>query len=804
MDIEAILEMYEDDYNPSSTVPGPRNMYNQGQLVQPNADGSRPGYSGEKKLNKTMKKRIATYDEWAKKNNKPSYASGELPNWKKYDIREDNWTGEGKGARFKEPAFMKAIKSEGSAIQQVRDYLNNSLKQNKGKPVFFKTIPEIKKLAGVTKTGKGIDGDISRALTGMFKDKVLLRNFDKLPNEVIDEVKTNFSDIISKDQWNFDKYRFGVNKEEFTNKVYDRIRSYVQDPKPTRYGFGFNKPEGWMLVQMDRAWRSGNKNYKPIYRTDGRVIGYVDKTASGQGKKWFVSKDYIKGKNSDGLLLGGGENYDAHLDFTENKKYHDIVQKAGKQPNRAITQILKDGGIDQKVQLRHIVNYLLDNSDLSTTKNSIVRHHRGSLQNATQDLQILNRIQNAKVIGIEKRIKDGIIKPDDIAKLNKFGVSVRDPNTGTLYGKGPTTAEGGLKKINELVLKGSTNQELYGKDIKGLQDFKKKDFNKLKQYLSDLGCPKSLQKASGGRIKYSNGTSCAIKGREVLEKGLKNGFKNADVGLAQKILGTGKFLKDAVSLRGLFGPAALAFTAAAEAGIVGYDMLASGKSFKEAVGVSIFNYALGDKTKIDSDEEFMKRLKNIKVGPQGYQRMGEAEIGKMMAFKSALDDINYGGDLYKQLNAITENRKQIDSNPEDAFNQNAFQLDLDRQEDKVRADIRDFNKVGIPDKLLGVDYEGGAKATELANLLVKQDQLKDAGTAGALPKIDEGVARDLKQTKYGIENLFKGPTGYEGAVPSEMSYIMSKIKNEPDNNYGLFGPAQLMEGGIASLNVNKK
>ena len=33
-DIESILEMYEDDYN-------------KGQLVQPNADGSRPGYGGE-------------------------------------------------------------------------------------------------------------------------------------------------------------------------------------------------------------------------------------------------------------------------------------------------------------------------------------------------------------------------------------------------------------------------------------------------------------------------------------------------------------------------------------------------------------------------------------------------------------------------------------------------------------------------------------------------------------------------------------------------------------------------------------
>ena len=53
--IETILEMYEDDYNPSSMVPGPRNMYNQGQLVQPNADGSRPGYSGELKLREVKK-----------------------------------------------------------------------------------------------------------------------------------------------------------------------------------------------------------------------------------------------------------------------------------------------------------------------------------------------------------------------------------------------------------------------------------------------------------------------------------------------------------------------------------------------------------------------------------------------------------------------------------------------------------------------------------------------------------------------------------------------------------------------------
>ena len=106
---------------------------------------------------------------------------------------------------------------------------------------------------------------------------------------------------------------------------------------------------------------------------------------------------------------------------------------------------------------------------------------------------------------------------------------------------------------------GSSNQ---------LKLFKSKEAKEILSQLEKLGCGKS----AGGRIMFGNGTTCAIKGREVLEKGLKNGFKKSDVGLAQKILGSGKFLKDAVSLRGLFGPAALAFTAAAEAGLVGYDM----------------------------------------------------------------------------------------------------------------------------------------------------------------------------------------------------------------------------------------
>ena len=77
-----------------------------GMLVQPSADGSRPGYAGEKKLTKIMEKRIADYE--SKTGNKYNVQ----PNWRKKDIRDGKWTGGGKGETFKEPAFMKAIKSE--------------------------------------------------------------------------------------------------------------------------------------------------------------------------------------------------------------------------------------------------------------------------------------------------------------------------------------------------------------------------------------------------------------------------------------------------------------------------------------------------------------------------------------------------------------------------------------------------------------------------------------------------------------------------------------------------------------------
>ena len=87
-DIESILEKYEDDYNPGPRPmnQGPRNMYNQGQLVQPNADGSRPGYSGTKiENNIRLRDNAKAYDVEIQRGPQTFRRSFNLKDYKKLD-----------------------------------------------------------------------------------------------------------------------------------------------------------------------------------------------------------------------------------------------------------------------------------------------------------------------------------------------------------------------------------------------------------------------------------------------------------------------------------------------------------------------------------------------------------------------------------------------------------------------------------------------------------------------------------------------------------------------------------------------
>ena len=102
---------------------------------------------------------------------------------------------------------------------------------------------------------------------------------------------------------------------------------------------------------------------------------------------------------------------------------------------------------------------------------------------------------------------------------------------------------------------------------------------------------------------------CFKIGKEALENGLTKGFKNKQqVNLAETILKAGGGLKSMFALRNIFGPAAIAATVAFEGGLIGYDMLTSGKTLREAFGDNLLNYALGKDYQIDPQEEMFKRF----------------------------------------------------------------------------------------------------------------------------------------------------------------------------------------------------
>ena len=283
------------------------------------------------------------------------------------------------------------------------------------------------------------------------------------------------------------------------------------------------------------------------------------------------------------------------------------------------------------------------------------------------------------------------------------------------------------------------------------------------------------------RCRFSGGGSadlafCANEGRNRLEKIiLQGGAKGEEGDLAKKILQAGRGLKSALSLRGLLGPAAAAFLAAEEGGYVGYDMFAKGKTFKEAVGDSYFNLALGDRSKIDPTKERDKRLREIGGGPpsQAFRAMSEKEMGELAAYENALKEeqkINQA--FFDDMNAKQKLEQAKKFSP-------AVVDKRQKTYDETRANIRDILKPASVLPLLSVDYDAGKRALEKARGLTTRDQLTSTGpkTFGKIfPPAERSRQSDLEEAeaqilgqdlatlkanpafKYGRENQLVYPT----------------------------------------------
>jgi len=800
----------------------PQNMSEGGQLVQPNADGSRPGYSGLPtgitKVDGGYKIRKARFNGPALNTTKKTLAEAKAVATqfdKDYPIKKS-------GAKTQ---YTNVLNKYSNNIHN-KPYNELSDKQQKevyktaqnAKFVYrdkdYRSLPENKKnklIAHAKKKNIKLDfnkypkygvspytpqySTIQLFVGRNFKEPNLGKNLLKEKDRI--KVMDNFELPEGVKNWDFDSNRYGIPYKN-NERLYARISANLKDKKKYSIAADPNSPKGWMMASMERLYKNELKNkvkpenltYKPI-KKNGIIIGFTDTTAAGGNKTYY------------GLNKNTPENapaWTAHGDYDRVKKFLNIAKGVKAEPDAILQKILDEKGISKllkgkrSITLNDVLSHERYYDTLSKTqpieliKRQVVLHHKkgvgGNVANAaaTKDLQLLNGLVNKKITTFENTAKKRKLNIDEIAQLKNYGAKITDFD-GKVVGGGYTDPTKQFAAIEKEALKYAKGDQFNVKTVAS--------------YLERLGCGK----AAGGRILFAEGvpslTKCAKEGVKKLEKGLKNGFKNADDAvLARGILKSGKFLKDAVSLRGLFGPAALGFTALAEAGFVSYDMLSSGKSFREAVGDSIFNYVVkGTDHEIDSEEEFIKRLKNIKTGPSGLRDFSDEEIGKMQYFKENLKDMGTGFDLFNQLKEI-EDRQETErgGTQSDLFSENAFQLDAAK--DKIQADIQDYNRTGTPkrvtDYLLSPKATAGADAAKKAALLVKQDQLQDAGTGKwyQAGRGDDRRRREAIDTKFQLEQMSNPTTPdpfreyFMGLPKGEQSKIMS---------YGY------SEGGITGL-----
>jgi len=703
------------EYSPQERTP----KQDGGMLVKPSDDGSRPGYKGSSYSGETIESNIrfrsGKYDV--------SYKGKSLGTFEKITdarrVRDQ--------ALEAEPRKKTGTVKKGTRGYVLRKSLDKFLENNKITPSFEEVTKNIKFKDDYDKR------KYKKVLNNILENdekysKFKIDTADRLNKSQQDFIVDNFELPKGQKNWDFKNQKYGINIIENPNLV-QRIKTKLDGPKKFTIAADQANPSGWMMSAMNRLYKNEIKKgvkpkdltYQPVKNEKGIIIGFKDNTAAGGGNTYY------------GLKKNAPENatpWTAHGNFSRVNKFLDIAKGVQvDDPSKLLQKILDDKGITKLMGDKSVLTlndvlsherYFSNLSDIAPKKlieRQVVLHHTkgvgGDLATAaaTKDLQLLTGAVNDKVKTLEQIVRGTVntparkLNPDEVLKLKNYGAKIIDFD-GKVVG-------GGFL---------DPNRQIANIEKKAVEYAKSGQFNvkTVASYLERLGCGK----AAGGRVFYNEGamglTKCAMKGRNKLEQILLKGTGNTtEQTLAKQILKAGPLLKDAVSLRGLFGPAALAFTAATEAGFVGYDMLTEGKTFREAVGDSLFNYALGPKTKIDSIEERNKRFKKLGVSEQ--------DIGKIGVYESALQDLEK---FYKTFEKAATAEQKLNE---------ATQLidptlfpgtveELQKNLFKAKADVQDFYRAGDPEQRLTPALDpSNLKILQEAQNLATVDKLTSKG-----------------------------------------------------------------------------
>jgi len=798
-----------------------------GMLVQPSADGSRPGYAqpkGKTKKKTLSKEKLKVLDQYSQEIFGKNYDKLTKPD----DVSKVYTTAYNRTRGTDTFKYIPTAETNRAPLpKEQKNKLIKFAKANNIK-LDFNKYPRF----GVPRSIKGKPGNSPtyQKITDSYKnyDFEIFKK-DTLPLKERNFVMDNFELPKGVKKWDFDNFKFGVNSTKY-RQLQKRIETKLNGPIKYTIAVDRNSPKGWMTAAMERVYKNqttlledGSRvlkkgvdklTYEPVFKegTNNIIIGFKDNTPSGQGLTY-----YGLNKNTP----EGAASWSQHKDYNKVAKFIDITERVKAEPNKILQKILDDKGItelvgDQKVlTLNDILShqrYFDKISEIKPTKlleRQIVKHHIGGVgagdvarANATKDIQLLTGAVNKKITGFEsKLIKDGSLSKADNDILKNLGAKIRGAD-GKIYGGGYINPEKQFAAIEKKAVEYAKGDQFNVKTVAS--------------YLERLGCGK----AAGGRVFYNKGafglTKCAEKGRLKLENIVTKGASNADDAmLAKTILKAGGGLKSAFALRNIFGPAAIAATVAFEGGLIGYDMLTSGKTLREAFGDNLLNYALGKDYQIDPQEEMFKRFKGL-----GYD---DQQIGGIKKALDAMNTINTGTqlamDVGQQQEALQKSREQPeffmspdDQMMADAAGQRAEQNLKDARE-RLTAFNRNLKSVDGPpggsrtkEDVLSEYFSSGKYAEDLDLLdeaqkaaIVEQKQSALPTAFGKVfPKFEESRIQTISENLPfgGVNPAFNIPVNDEtyGEGLGAATFIPGKTTG------GLFG---LAEGGRAGYRLGK-
>jgi len=822
MDIEKILFMYEDDYNPSSMVPGPRNMYAYGGEIKigPNAGkhkflvGSKIEYFDSIEEGKEWEKKTRTKKGYDKPKG-TKIPMSELNKGAQYffgvDYEDLETDTKGTKEKKKSKIYSKIndhYKRTGTYkfVVKTQDKPLSPTNQNK----ILKQFPNAKfgpkRKYGFAPTDPEY-GSVFRFVKRGFK-----KAFPGLPKYMQEELINAFPYV----KFDFTRNsKYGVPASE-TN-LYKKIQTYFDDPKPFRFGFDLRTAGGWTMAQMDRAAAQGNENYepikqkpnKPISRTN-KIIGMIDKT--GKKPKTY-NIDTIKNLPN----------------FAEIQKYYDVanLSKTPVSKYSNIVKLLPEGFDPNKILLNDLLQYLSkDKEGINRARRAIEIHHTKGVKNeATGNFQLLRKDLNKLADTIEQQISKGNLSRS--AELTAKGIRVE--TNGQKFGGKKLSPLGDFKKIVSGV-------------EEDLSTFKKKDFKKLAAALEKAGCGRS----AGGRILFSEGTpggkltKCAEKGIARFIDDLKKGnYSKATMNILK---GGGNLVKNILNpmellkLRNYLGPTALGFMGAFEAGVITDDVIRQGTPLNESLANNWLTKSFLPYTKQYAEAKNLLETGKVPSNMKKYVKDVVTFNEMLMDMKgienrkeSRLVDVGgYGmGDgtsMYtqeqqdKEEKAVVEKLKGItDYN---FLSGSAKDLEYQRMLDEMAA-VRMAKKEFSP--LFGYDnLKDRNQEVVFDDYMSPVDTPKDYRPITYMDAEYEDVKTLPASERQMYENYFtkKGilkprqslselqydadTTLYDEILKDYNKFQRQKEASQYPGYYGTQEPDRFMEGGIASLNVNKK